>query len=312
MRILLFSVTEIGASVLAFLLGEKHQVCGLVFNCSNNFDIQEMKELAKPYKIPFWESNDLSDPKLIAAVKNTIKPDLILIASFDQLAPKSLYSLAGLAAINIHPSYLPDYRGFHPYFWPLANGEKQSGVSFHYLSEKFDQGDVIAQKKVVIEPGDTAGIIIDKQKKVALKILKNMLAEIERTGQKPKAVPQPAGNFVKAPKIKQRDFFIDWRWPTAKIIDRIRALNPHSPAFTFFRGELVGIYQARPAQTSTKAAAGAIIALEASGPVVKTGDGAVVLVVVLAGKRYLLSGNDFIANEKVKVAEKFGWEERIS
>jgi methionyl-tRNA formyltransferase len=304
MRILLFGVSEFATELLLKLITSPYDVVGLVFNRTNNFDIQDLKALSQSRQIPYWEIDNLSDNDFIERVKQ-LAPDVILVATFDYRLPKAIYSLAKIAAINLHPSLLPSYRGYHPYFWPIANGEKQTGITFHLLDDYFDHGLIIAQAAVDIAPDDTAGLVIHKQKNLAWQLLAPVLAEMAATGRSPKGRSQPEGNYPKASKIRPEDLFIDWHWPGQKILDHIRALNPHSPAFTYFRDELAGVYQAVNWLDSAAGAPGEIVALTEHGPAVKTGAGTVLLKVLLAGKRYLLAGDDFVNREKILVGERF-------
>ena len=57
--------------------------------------------------------------------------------------------------INIHPSYLPKYKGLNTSVRSLRNNEKYSGCSVHYVSEKLDSGKIILQKKVKITKNET-------------------------------------------------------------------------------------------------------------------------------------------------------------
>lgn len=304
MKILLFGLSEFCTDILQHLLNSKQEVCGLVFNHSNNIDIKEMKNLAKPQLIPNAEVGNMKDQKFISWV-NKLQPDLMIVATFSKLVPKEVYSLARIAAINIHPSYLPEYRGGYPYFWPIVNGETHTGITIHLLTEEFDAGDIIVQEKVPLLADDTQGMVIHKQKAVVWQLLEKILDDLERSGQLPRATPQQPGEFVKAPRLKSQQFVINWHWPSQKVLDWIRALNPHAPAYTFFRDELIGIYEAGRVESSAQAEPGSIVALTDEGPVVRTGDGAIVLKIVLVGKRYLHLGKDFQQKEKVKVGDHF-------
>jgi len=304
MKVLLFGVTEICTDILTKLISDNYQVCGLVVNHSNNFDIQEMKSLARSQKIPVLEVARLHEPHFIAKVKE-LGPDIIIVATYDQLIPKQVYSIAKKAAINIHPSYLPEYRGFHPYFWPIANGESHTGVSLHYLSEEFDMGDLISQTKVKIEDSDTAGTVINKQKTVAWDLLKPFLEQIKTSGKAPAGKPQVKGKHVTAPKLQMNDFIIKWNEPTQTIMNKVRALNPHSPAYASFRGEVIGIYQVSSIESLHKKAPGMIVGFSNNAPIVKTGDGVLVLNIVTVGRRYLLTGKEFVRREKIKEGESF-------
>jgi methionyl-tRNA formyltransferase len=305
MRILLFGVTELGTYILKNILAIPHyEVCGLVFNHSNNFDIQEMKTLARRRQIDFFEATNTKDSAFHAWVADK-QPDVLVIATFDYLVPKSVYTLAKIGAVNIHPSYLPYYRGYHPYFWPIANGEKETGVSIHYLTEGFDDGDIVGQEKVVISLEDTSGTVLQKQKPIAWKILEKYLATAHQTGKSPAGTPQPIGEFIIAPKVKVEDTIIKWPWVTSKIVDRVRALNPHAPAYTFFRGEVIGLYQVTPTKSKIDGAPGTVLELTERGPVVKTGDGAVILEIVMFSRSYLLTGHDFQRRENIQLKEAF-------
>jgi len=306
MKILLFGITDFCTNILDKLIRDKYEVCGIICNQSNNIDIQEMKQIATMAKIPVFECNKVKDPAFIDKVKQACQPDVICVFTFDQLIPRALYSLAKVAAINLHPSLLPLYRGCHPYFWPIANGEKETGLTFHYLAEEFDTGDIVAQEKMKIEPLETSGMLIERQKILSWQMLRPILDGIKNTGQAPKATVQAAGDFIKAPKVGLKDYFIDWHWPNKKILDRIRALNPFSAAFTIYKGLNVGIYQAEPVALASLARPGTIIDLVPQGPIVKTSDGALLLKVMLAGRKYLLSGADFVKYEKVSLNDRLG------
>jgi phosphoribosylglycinamide formyltransferase-1 len=57
--------------------------------------------------------------------------------------------------LNIHPSLLPRFPGLEAWKQALAAGEKVTGCTVHYVDEKIDHGDVIAQREVPILPNDT-------------------------------------------------------------------------------------------------------------------------------------------------------------
>lgn len=64
--------------------------------------------------------------------------------------------------INFHGSLLPKYRGRTPHVWAIINGEKETGITCHYMTENVDDGDIIDQIKVTILPEDTGQKIYDK------------------------------------------------------------------------------------------------------------------------------------------------------
>ena len=86
-----------------------------------------------------------------------LNPDIMFVASWGEKIEKATYDIPKLAAINVHPSLLPKYRGPNPYYWVIKNGEQESGVTFHLLDKGYDTGAILAQDMVKIYPSDTGG-----------------------------------------------------------------------------------------------------------------------------------------------------------
>jgi methionyl-tRNA formyltransferase len=74
--------------------------------------------------------------------------DFILVACWPYLIDRVLVESASEAALNLHPSMLPDYRGPDPIARQLADKRQTFGVSLHLLSQDFDRGDIIAQAEL--------------------------------------------------------------------------------------------------------------------------------------------------------------------
>ena len=83
------------------------------------------------------------------------QPDLVLSIYLNQLIKRNLINLPRQGTLNIHPALLPRNRGLWPYFWVMANGETETGVTIHWVDEKFDTGNLLLQEKIIVEPGDT-------------------------------------------------------------------------------------------------------------------------------------------------------------
>ncbi|MFV2032368.1 MAG: formyltransferase family protein [Gammaproteobacteria bacterium] len=79
---------------------------------------------------------------------SAIRADYILLACWPYLLSSNIIELASKAALNIHPSLLPKYRGASPIAEQLTQGEVNLGVTLHLLSEHFDQGDILLQEKL--------------------------------------------------------------------------------------------------------------------------------------------------------------------
>ena len=102
-----------------------------------------------------FDSREDYDSALITEI-NHYQPDLIVLAGFMRiLTPKFVQKFQG-RLINIHPSLLPKYQGLHTHQRAIDAGDKEHGVSVHYVTEELDGGPVILQAKVPVFPEDTA------------------------------------------------------------------------------------------------------------------------------------------------------------
>ncbi|WP_130472396.1 methionyl-tRNA formyltransferase [Candidatus Magnetaquicoccus inordinatus] len=307
MKVLLFGITQFATRGLKRLIQLNHIPVGMVVMPHSTQDIDNIRLICQDYKIPVYAPASVNTPEFLSIVQNDLKPDLILTYTFSERLSMALIGSAPFA-VNMHPSYLPYYRGNNPYFWPIANGETSTGVSYHFLSEYFDEGDLIFQQHVPIHPGDTSGLVIHHQEIVAADLLEKLMNLLTAGLPLPRN-PQPQGDFVKAPKPTLQDYFIQWQWPSEKIINRIRALNPFTGAYTQYKNTVLAIYQASPSSYGLHSEPGTIVSLSPEGPLVKTGNGVVILKILTAGKKYLLSGSDFIEQEHLQVGDKLiSWE----
>jgi methionyl-tRNA formyltransferase len=110
---------------------------------------------AKRYKIPIHHVVSIKSKAAIDWIELQ-KPDLIVSVSCPQMIGKKILSLPKLGGINIHASLLPAYAGLAPYYWVLANGLPETGITVHYMTLKFDQGNILAQKKYPVAPHSNA------------------------------------------------------------------------------------------------------------------------------------------------------------
>lgn len=107
-----------------------------------------------------------------------IKPDIIVAVFFNQIIKQPVLSTAKLC-INVHPSFLPGYRGFSPVFWALANNEEYCGASVHIIQEGIDSGPVILREKVFIDSRDSFFSLYRKCSLVGARLLIKTLQIIE-------------------------------------------------------------------------------------------------------------------------------------
>ncbi len=135
---------------------------------SNNKDAYVL-ERASALKVPvyvfdrqiFYESEQVHDILQDAGV------DFIVLAGFLWLVPKIILRSWQGRIINIHPALLPKFGGKGMYGDKVHQavieaGESETGISIHYVNEKYDEGEIIFQQRFNVLPGDTPEIIAER------------------------------------------------------------------------------------------------------------------------------------------------------
>jgi len=107
-----------------------------------------------------FSKNDLKSNTILNSLKK-VNPDLIVLAGFLLKIPKNITSFFKNKIINIHPALLPLYGGKGMYGENIhkaviKNKDKMSGLTIHYVNDKYDDGAIIFQKTIRIEPCETS------------------------------------------------------------------------------------------------------------------------------------------------------------
>lgn len=232
-----------------------------------------------------------------------LKPDLGIVCSYCKLLQKEFLDIPRDGFINVHPSLLPKYRGGNPYSHVIINGEKETGVTLHFMDEHFDTGDIIKQEKVEIFDTDTMGTVFNRLNFLSADMLLRFLVKYEKGEEIPR-IPQPKGDFVKAPSIKptSEDVLINWNKP-AKEIDRfIRALNPFINAGTRYRQNYLKIHTAYIENRDSGFYPGTIVSTDGDLGVA-TKKGIIHITVLQAGSYFIGEANEFIKLSNCKIGE---------
>lgn len=109
-----------------------------------------------------------------------INPDLIVLAGFMRILPENFVEKFAGRAINLHPSLLPAYKGKDAIKRAFEAGEKTCGCTVHYVSNDLDGGEIIAQKKVDIDPADTLESLTEKVHRAEYALMADVLRKLSQ------------------------------------------------------------------------------------------------------------------------------------
>lgn len=184
------------------------------------------------------------DKESLNFVLTTFSGSALLSIGFPYLLPKHLFSLFK-PAINIHPTLLPRYRGAASGAYILINNEQESGSTVHYLSEHMDQGDIVSQANVILNPFDTVRSMQRKVYECEPQLLIDALDALEHGAI---TYPQDEKNASEYPlKRTPAHSEIDPSLPLLDLYNSIRACDPEEfPAYFMIYGEKVCIKLWRP------------------------------------------------------------------
>jgi methionyl-tRNA formyltransferase len=186
--------------------------------------------------------------KSISEMKNwieSLQPDYIFCISFPFLIPESVLAYGTDKFINFHPGPLPQYRGAMPIFEVLKNQEKETAICVHFMNSKFDEGPIIFNDTVVINPGDTYGKLTvrlsERMAQVALNVA-NMIQFASKIPSQPQN--ETLSYYYEKPTLA--DTYINWKRMTgSEIIALINACNPwNTGADATLLGEQIKIISA--------------------------------------------------------------------
>jgi len=108
------------------------------------------------------------------------QPDLLVSIYMNQRFERELLDLAPLGAINVHPSLLPQHRGLLPYIWAMADGDRQTGVTVHWMDESLDTGEIIQQRSTPIHLGESAVSLAHRCADIAAEMMVEAIRSVQR------------------------------------------------------------------------------------------------------------------------------------
>jgi methionyl-tRNA formyltransferase len=147
------------------------------------------------------------------------QPDLAVCAGFPWKIPPDALAVPRHGIVNLHPSFLPRYRGPVPVGWAIRNGDSEIGVTVHRMDAELDTGAILAQSRIVL--GDEFSFPELQPKMVAAvgEVLATALARIER-GELGEP-QQPGGEY--GPFFEPEYVWIDWSRPVEDVFRQVRS-----------------------------------------------------------------------------------------
>ncbi len=246
MKIIYMGTPDFSVGALESLILAGHEVTAVVTQPDKakgrggQVQCSPVKECAVRHGLPVLQPVRIKTPESIEELRK-YEADVYVVAAFGQILPSQLLAIPKFGCINIHASLLPKYRGAAPINQCIIDGEKETGVTIMQMDAGVDTGDILAQKKVIIEDKETAQTLFDKLSRAGAALIVETLPFIERGEITPIRQDGRLASHVKM--MDKSAGKIDWTRDAAYIERLVRGLNPWPSAFTFYQGKSVKIWR---------------------------------------------------------------------
>ena len=288
-----------------------------------------IKKVAVENNLPVWQPNRIKkDPETLNLLREA-GADVFVVVAYGQILSQEILDMPKLGCVNVHGSILPKYRGAAPIQWCIYEGEKETGITTMLMNAGMDTGPMLLKAFTPVglfdNAGDLAPVLAEQGASLLIEtLLKLQAGEVE-------AIPQDDNLATYAPLIKKEDFLLDWSRSAISLHNQVRGFYPNCVAR--FRGEAIKVLATVPLgqdfwgrdvsaerlylsagfevleknweELSTLGGkVGEVVSVVKNlGPVIKTGEGLLLLhSVQLAGKRPQ-SGWDFVNGCRLPVGE---------
>lgn len=207
------------------------------------FPKSQVQRICGERGLPLQEIMNVNTPEFVRWMTDQ-GPDLLLCSAYPQIFGSALLSTARLGGVNFHPSLLPRCRGANPIYWAIASGEKETGVSAHFMTRELDAGDLVAQIPLPIADEDDYWSLYGKALRETPRLVE--MVEAFFAAGRTRGIPQDPREATSFREPRQLHRRLMWgSRSAAELVRQVRA----GEAFFVTRGHWIGVRRAAPVPT---------------------------------------------------------------
>ena len=248
-----------------------------------------IKKLALSLGLDVYQPKSLKSSSFLEKLDHW-KPDLIIVAAFGKILPKSVLDYPKYGCINVHASLLPRWRGAAPINAAILHGDEYSGVTIMKMAEGLDTGDIISQCSIPILGEETAGSLFVKLSELGAKLLIDTIP-VYLNG---KIISRIQDDLIStyAPMLKKEDGIIDPNKSAMQISRQIRAYNPWPGSQLIYNENILKIHKVSIFASQTYNIGTRFV--HEKKPALQTLDGILILERVQKSGKKAINGEDFL------------------
>ncbi len=240
LRVIFMGTSNFADTILGALIAERYNIISVYTQSDKKVGRDQsmqktaVKITAENNKIPVFSPVKFTEEE-IAELKNQ-KPDLLIVAAYGKILPQAVLDLPGFGALNVHASLLPHYRGPSPIQNVILDGEKETGITIMLMDSGIDTGDILSQKKIKINPDETAEELTEKLGNLSTSLLIETISLWVERKITPKAQNAELASLCQL--IERSDGKVIWLNDAQAIYNQYRAFHAWPGVFTYWqRGE---------------------------------------------------------------------------
>jgi methionyl-tRNA formyltransferase len=241
---------DVGVRCLSVLLAHGVDVRLVLTHQDNPRELiwfDSVATLAAQHDLPVITPADPNTPDVIERLR-AAQPDFLFSFYYRSMLGPEILEIPGHAALNMHGSLLPKYRGRVPINWAIIHGERETGATLHHMAAKPDAGPIVDSQAVPILPNDVALDVFRKVVCAAEICLNRALPRLIDGTARATQQDLAAGSYFGGRSAA--DGVIDWTQPAKRIHDLVRAVAPPYPgASTHVDGQQLLILRTLPGPT---------------------------------------------------------------
>ncbi len=255
-----------------------------------------VKRLATDRSLPVLQPERVRDPAFEGALR-ALAPDVIVVAAYGRILPRSILDLPRRGCINVHASLLPRHRGAAPIAHAIIAGDAVTGVCIMAMVEEMDAGDVLLARETPIRPDDTTGSLTERLALLGGAAIGDAIDGLQAGTIRP--APQPATGVTFAPRIEREQARLDWARPAAALERLVRAMQPAPVAWTPAGDSVLKVHRAALAPGVADGPPGTVLRAERDGIDVATADGVLRLLEVQPPGKRRMDVGAFLAGRRL-------------
>jgi len=236
------------------------------------YPLQSFRDLAQQRGVPIFEPSTPNLPEFIAEI-GAFNPDLFIAVGYTNILKSQILSIPRILAVNFHASLLPAYRGKHPVFWCLRNGEKWSGLSVHVMDAGIDTGDILYRVRVRVRKDDSVSRLYDRIMVESVKLVKRMIEDAENGSLRRRPQFKEGASYFSS--VTKEDFRLDWSGDAEKLSRWVTISR--GECYAYIAGQEVYFFDAEIERPENLSNPGEILNLGRTRGKIAVGNGALLL-----------------------------------